>query len=260
MAAEQAQETPQHGIKSIEIGARVLLALEHGRGPLTLTEVARQSDLHPAKAHRYLASLVRTGLASQDAATGLYDLGPASRHLGVEALRRVDSVRSALARVVDLRDATGHTVCLAVWGEHGPTMVSWDTGAHPLPMVIRVGATLPLLDSAVGSVFLAHLPRAVTASALTAQQEQGATRVVAEPEIEALAKTIRRDGYASTANKLIFGLAALAAPVFGADGKIELAVGLVLPARLATERAVGELAVELRASAGAISRELGFGG
>lgn len=260
MAAEQTHETTQHGIKSIEIGARVLGALEHGRGPLTLTEVARQSDLHPAKAHRYLASLVRTGLASQDATSGLYDLGPASRRLGVEALRRVDSVRTALARVVDLRDATGHTVCLAVWGEQGPTMVSWDTGAHPLPMVIRVGSTLPLLDSAVGSVFLAHLPRAVTASALAAQQEQGATRVLPEAEVEALAETIRRDGYASTKNSMIFGLAALVAPVFGADGQIELAVGLVLPARLATDEAVADLALDLQANAGAISRELGFSG
>ena len=68
MGTDRAVENPQQGIKSIEIGARVLLALEQGRGPLTLTEVAKASDLHPAKVHRYLTSLVRTGLASQDIA------------------------------------------------------------------------------------------------------------------------------------------------------------------------------------------------
>ncbi|MGV1048139.1 MAG: IclR family transcriptional regulator [Solirubrobacterales bacterium] len=260
MAADRPGENAQQGIKSIEVGARVLLALERGRGPLTLTEVAKASDLHPAKVHRYLTSLVRTGLASQDATTGMYDLGPAARHLGVEALRRVDSVRTALTRVVDLRDATGHTVNVSVWSDLGPTMVSWDTGAHLLPTVIRVGSTLPLLDSAVGYVFLAYLPAAMTADALRAQQEQGATRTLPAAEVEKLKEEIRRDGYGSTRNQMIFGLAALSAPVFGADGQIELAIGVILPARMMTERESKKLATQIRANAEAISRELGFSG
>ena len=92
-----------------------MLALERGRGPLALSEVARRSDMNPSKAHRYLVSLVRRGLASQDVNTGLYDLGPTARHLGVEALRRADAVSTASAYAVDLRDETGHTVNVAVW-------------------------------------------------------------------------------------------------------------------------------------------------
>src|SRR4051812_34501243 len=178
VAAEPAAERTQGGIKSVEVAARVLFALEQARGPLTLTEVAKKSGLHPAKAHRYLTSLLRTGLASQDGVTGSYDLGPAARHLGVEALRRLDPVRIASARAAELRDASGHTVNVSVWSDYGPTMVAWITGTHLLPMVIRVGSTLPMLDSAVGYCFLAHLPAAATAKALRAQQKQGATRTL----------------------------------------------------------------------------------
>jgi DNA-binding IclR family transcriptional regulator len=71
------QESPQQGIQSIEVDAQVLRALEGGRGPMALSEVARNCAMHPAKVHRYLVSLVRAGLASQDARTGRYDLGPA---------------------------------------------------------------------------------------------------------------------------------------------------------------------------------------
>ncbi len=78
MAAQREEDNQPQGIKSIEVGARVLLALERGRGPMPLTEVARQAGMHPAKVHRYLASLLRSGLASQTPATGLYDLGPAA--------------------------------------------------------------------------------------------------------------------------------------------------------------------------------------
>jgi IclR helix-turn-helix domain len=63
----RAEESPQQGIQSIEVGAQVLRALEVGRGPMVLSEVARNCVMHPAKVHRYLVSLVRAGLASQDA-------------------------------------------------------------------------------------------------------------------------------------------------------------------------------------------------
>jgi DNA-binding IclR family transcriptional regulator len=60
-------DSPQQGIQSIEVGAQVLRALAVGRGPMALSEVARNCAMHPAKVHRYLVSLVRAGLAGQTA-------------------------------------------------------------------------------------------------------------------------------------------------------------------------------------------------
>jgi DNA-binding IclR family transcriptional regulator len=257
---EKAEASSQQGIKSIEVGARVLRALERGRGPMSLSEVAKRSDLHPAKAHRYLTSLTRTGLASQDAGSGLYDLGSAARALGVEAVRRSDSVRTASTFAVELRDETGHTTNLSVWSEGGPVLVGWDTGAHVLPIVIRLGSTLPMLDSAVGHVFLAHLSTAATAPVVKAQQHQGATHRMTAAEVEELRRTSRDAPFAHTVNQMIFGLAALAAPVFGAGGGVELALGMVLPGGLATEREIERLGLQVRAAADRASRELGFDG
>lgn len=256
---ERAPEGTQQGIQSIEVGFKVLLALEQGRGPLPLSDVARRSGMHPSKAHRYLVSLVRTGLAARDVATGFYDLGPAARHLGVEALRRTDAVSVASAHAVELRDATGHTINVAVWGDAGPLIVRWDTGAHALPITVRVGSTLPLLDSAVGMVFLAHLPRSVTDQVLERQQRQSETRPLPAEEVGRIEALVRERGYSSTVNNMIVGLAALAAPVFGADGELELVMGMALPARLLDGAGdIDRLAPRLRQSADAVSRELGM--
>lgn len=253
-----ATHTLQQGIQSIEVGAKVLFALEQGRGPLALSEVARRSGLQPAKVHRYLVSLVRVGLASQHATTGLYDLGPAARHLGVEALRRTDTVSTASAFAMELRDTTGHTVNVAVWGDEGPLIVRWDTGAHMLPINVRVGSTLPLLDSAVGQVFLTYLPAAVTAEALELQQRMSATRVLSARDVKAIKDNVRAAGYGSTMNQMIFGLAALAAPVFGADGGLELVFALALPSGLMTAVEAKRLAPLLLASTNRASAELGL--
>jgi DNA-binding IclR family transcriptional regulator len=258
--SERPEVGSQQGIKSIEVGARVLRALEHGRGPMSLSEVARGAELHPAKAHRYLTSLTRTGLASQDASSGLYDLGPEARALGVEAVRRADSVRTAAAFAAELRDDSGHTVNLSVWGEGGPVLVGWETGAHLLPIVIRLGSTLPMLDSAVGHVFLGHLAKATTTPVVKAQQKQGSTREMSAAAVDELRRTVRAAPFARTVNQMIFGLAALAAPVFGAAGEVELALGMVLPGGMASERELDRLGTRVRAAADRASRELGYAG
>jgi len=260
MSTPRDQETQPQGIKSIEVGARVLLALEQGRGPITLTEVARRADLHPAKVHRYLASLVRTGLASQSPTSGLYDLGPASRHLGVEALRRTDAVSAVSAHAVDLRDQTGHTVDVGVWTDAGPMLVRWDTGAHALPIVVRVGSTLPLLDSAVGIVFLAYLPDSTTRDVLKTQQRQGTTHTMSAADVRDIKQSTRAEGFGRTINKMIFGLAALGAPVFGPDGALEVVIGLVLPSHLMTAPEARRLGAVLVATADRASHELGYEG
>ena len=257
VTSEREDEGQQQGIHSIEVGAQVLRALEAGRGPMALSEVARAAAMHPAKVHRYLVSLVRVGLASQDAGTGRYDLGPAARHLGVEALRRTDAESIAAARSLRLRNETGHTVDVAVWSEAGPVMVRWDSGRHALPMTVRVGSVLPLLDSALGLVFLAHLSVSQTAAALAAQQERRETRIVPPAEQARLLADVRRTGHASALNNMIHGMAAYASPVFGADGELALAIGLAMPARMLAEGEAAGLAEALHSAAAAASAELG---
>lgn len=257
VALGRPEETHQQGIQSIEVGARVLQALENGRGPMALSDVARRSAMHPAKVHRYLVSLVRVGLASRDPRTGRYDLGPAARHLGVEALRRTDAESIASEHALRLRDDTGHTVDVAVWSESGPVIVRWDSGLHALPMTVRVGSVLPLLDSALGQVFLAHLPGPQTAAALAAQQARGETQRMPAALQESLLEQVRRDGHASALNNMIYGMAAYASPVFGPDGQVALAVGLAVPARLVAEGDTSDLVRALHAAVGDASAELG---
>jgi len=256
----ESNDAQSSGIKSVDVAFRVLVALEQGRGPLGLSQLARLADLHPAKAHRYLTSLIRTGLASQDSATGLYDLGPAARELGVEALRRLDPVRTATGFALDLRDRTGHTVNMSVWGDSGPTIVAWDTGTHPLPIAIRVGSTLPMLDSAVGHVFLGHLPKSVTDPVIKAQQRQGATTRMSAAEVEALRKESREAPFTGVERQMIVGLAALAAPVFGPSGSLELVLGIVLPERLAGKSRSRALGKQLSETAQLVSADLGSAG
>ncbi|WP_372348797.1 IclR family transcriptional regulator [Streptomyces sp. KL116D] len=124
---------------------------------MSLTQIAAGAGMQPSKAHRYLVSLARVGLVAQSPSSGRYDMGPSMRRLGVESLRRMDEVALVSEHLTELRDRTSHAVNLAVWGDHGPVVVRWEYGAHALPITVRVGATMPLLTSAMGGAFLSPI-------------------------------------------------------------------------------------------------------
>src|SRR4029453_15871321 len=107
------------GIQSVEVGFGLLQVLGDAAGPLMLRDLARAANMSAAKAHRYLVSFKRLQLVGQEAASTRYDLGPAALKLGLASLSRLDAVRLARARLSVLMEEIGHTLALAVWGNHG---------------------------------------------------------------------------------------------------------------------------------------------
>jgi DNA-binding IclR family transcriptional regulator len=253
---EQAGDVRQ-GIQSVENAMTVLLALEHGGGPMTLTQVAEGSGMQPSKAHRYLVSLSRVGLVSQSPRSGRYDLGPSMRRLGAEALRRMDEVGLASEYLSGLRDRTGNAVGLFVWGEHGPVLVRAEQGSDVLPMIVRVGTTLPLLTTSAGRVFLAYLPATQTDPILKANRMNNGPSVDAD-ELARIKEEVRRDGIVVTTNAVLPNVSAIAAPVLGVDESLPLVVVMLLPGPDLTPDHVSEISAELLRTTNAMSAELGY--
>ena len=234
----------------------VLEALEAGLGPMSLTNIAAACGMQPSKTHRYLVSLVRAGMIAQSPDSGLYDMGPALRRLGAEALRRMDEVGLVSQHLPGLRDRSGHAVNLAVWGDYGPVLVRWDYGSYALPITVRVGATMPLLASSIGRVYLSYLPATLTEPVLRAQSQDGGLEI-RPGEIESIRAATRRTGWALTSGGVVPGVSSLAAPVFTTGDSLPLVVAIVLPARHATDGLITTLAAELLAATSAMSAELG---
>ena len=131
---------------------RLLEALSRSSAAMTLTNLAADADMPMSKAHRYLVSLVRCRLVSQDAAPGRYDLGTLSLGMGLTALGRIDAVGIATEALPRLRDRVDETAVLAVWGEHGATVIRFEESVHPVRMNVRVGSVLPFANSAIGQI------------------------------------------------------------------------------------------------------------
>ena len=143
-------------------------------GPVALKRIADAAGLAPSQTHRYLVSLLAGGMVVQDAASGLYDLGPGALTLGLAALARNDAVERAASALRATVDDTGWTGLLAVMGPAAPTIVRWYAGRPPVITTLSLGSILPLTRSATGRVFLAYLDDAALALALRQESDAAA--------------------------------------------------------------------------------------
>ena len=221
MAEHDRDGKDRRGIQSVDIGLRLIDALREAPGSLSLKALAAAAAMPISNCHRYCVSFVRAGYMQQDTRSGRYDLGPRLLQAGLAALARTDAIAVATEALEALVDETGYTGQLAVWGDRGPTIIRWITGRAAVRTSVTVGATLPLLTSATGRVFLGFLPRRQTA-ALAAHEAMAGGGDPAALAAQALAM-----GMGHVTGDHIPGLSAVAAPVLDAFGEAAAVITLV---------------------------------
>jgi DNA-binding IclR family transcriptional regulator len=246
------------GVQSVVVAARVLKALAAHGGMATLKELAAAAAMPRAKVHRYLGSLRAGGLVAQNPETGRYEIGPAAVTIGLVGLSRVNPVRQLQDLLPRVRDRINATVTAAIWGERGPTIVGMEESDHLVTMNLRVGSVLPLLNTAIGRLFLAYLAPAQTAR-FVAEERAGPLGHAApsEQDLSDLLNNIRTRRLSQVRGVLIPGVDAIAAPVFDYRERIVAVICAVGHAGTGITRWEGTAAQALREAACELSAQLG---
>jgi DNA-binding IclR family transcriptional regulator len=246
----------RRGIQSVEIGLKVLQGVSALGGPSTLSAIAQGCEMAPPQVHRYLQSLIATGMAQQDPATGRYDLGPAALKLGLAALARTDAFKLVDRLISDFVTRTGETVQIAALGPLGPTIVRWYSGSQRVPTSLTVGSVLSLMHSATGLVFLCFASPGDTGALV---KKEAARSPIGKKQLDATLAQVKREGRATVRGSVIPGLNATAFPIFDLQGHPILSATLLWPQALddpGHETATEELSQVCRE----ISTQLGWTG
>ena len=253
------------GIQSVEVGFTLLDALARAAGPLMLRDLAASAGMSAAKAHRYLVSFQRLGLVVQDIRTTRYDLGPAALHLGLASLSRIDAVKMAREQIAGWMMEMGHTMALAVWGNHGPTIVHWEESPRAVTVNLRLGDVMPLLTSATGRCFAAYAPvESITpllADALAAQGHRPHADTPATGEaVQQVLAEVRARGLARAVDSPLPAVAGFCAPVFDFNGHMVMGIIAMGSTAHFDSDWEGPIAATLLAIARKLSADLGHQG
>lgn len=92
-----------------------------------------------------------------------HGLGPTTLRLGTSRPADLNAIRHVVASLPALAKQVGdHTLCLAVWGNHGPTAIYWEPSARPVSDQLRTGFVMSIARSATGRAFAAFLSDEMT--------------------------------------------------------------------------------------------------
>lgn len=262
------ERTPKSGgqaIQSVETSLAVACAVAQSDEPSSVTGLASELGMLPSTVYRHLQALVRAGLLVQVSQNGRYDLGVMARTLGLAALRRMDPQHLWMDAVERLRDEVNQTVLAVVWESQGPVAVFFrEPRGQLITIKPGLGAAMSVLRSASGLVFCAHLPKEQTDALIEAEfarkpgPKHNGSRLTRRG-LELLLDGVRKEGFASITGATVEGVAALSAPVFGEDGKIELVISVLGSERSMDLSASGALARLLTDECRRLSRQLGAG-
>jgi DNA-binding IclR family transcriptional regulator len=251
----------KHGVQSLEIGMRVLQVIVNGHRAMALKDIAALAHMSAAKAHRYLVSLVRTGMVEQDPLTSRYDLGPLAMTLGLVAADRQDAVRLGLSAVAKLCAEINEAVALIAWSRNGPIVVRLERPRRAVTVSVDMGTALNMVTTASGRIFGAYLPPTIyeplVKKALASSSVPEGLR--SRHAVMNLYDDLRKAGLAIVeGDHLVPGVAAMAVPVFNSNKDIALAITVVgIRGALNTDPS-GALASTLKAAANELSQRLGY--
>jgi len=242
------EQDTRKGVQSVEHAFSLLEIFQSANKSIAIKELAEKSGMPASKVHHYLVSLVRCGVVQQTT-EGNYDLGSFALQLGLSALHRLEPIELAEKSARRLRDKTGETTFISVWGSHGPTIIRYFEGVQPVTVEVRAGHVLPLATSATGKVFVAWGSEYLTDQILTHEQ-------IDQKRIREIGKEALKMRLGRVEGELLPRISALAAPVFDMDGQLALVMtqlgwtgefDCALDGRIATAlaRACQQLSVDL---------------
>jgi IclR family pca regulon transcriptional regulator len=251
----------RYSIETLERGLSVLSLFSNDSSELTLTEISRSADLNMTTSLRIASTLEAAGYLRRDPDTKRYRPSLKVLQLGFTALRSLDIRQAARPHLEQLSRATGETVSLAALDGLEIVYVDRIRNRHIVGVLLGLGSRLPAHCTSMGKAMLAYLPDDMLKPRLddTALEPCTANTLIEGDALEHDLAKVRRRGYAVNNQELAVGLRAVAAPIWGEQGRVVAAINISGSTEtISRSRLREELAPLLLETASEISQALGY--
>ncbi|WP_201535418.1 IclR family transcriptional regulator [Psychrobacter immobilis] len=204
----------QSGVQSLEIGLSILDVLIDYNEPMMLKDIAQVMQMHPAKCHRYLVSLIRKNYARK-LGDGRYGLGDRVNALGHTGYNQNNILERLTHIANEIKDTLNCAVQIAKWFNEGPIIIQSVEPDSAISIITRIGSRMPLTTSATGQLFASYQPDAMIEPLVVTEWQTKDDVVAAEKwqHFTQLQTKIRTQGYAAVTGDMLMGINAITIPV-----------------------------------------------
>jgi IclR family pca regulon transcriptional regulator len=244
-----------HFVQSLERGLAVIRAFDAEHTQLTLSDVARSTELTRAAARRFLLTLVDLGYVRFDGR--LFSLTPRVLELGYSYLSALSLPEVASPHLERLAADVRESSSVSVLDGDDVVYVARIPTSRIMTVAISVGTRFPAYATSMGRVLLAGKPDAEWDQLADRLRPLTGRTITSPAALQAELIRVRTQGWALVDQELEEGLRSIAAPIHNRAGQVIAAVNLSAHAsRVTLEDMRTRLLPALLATAGRIETDL----
>jgi IclR family pca regulon transcriptional regulator len=213
-------------VQSLARGFAIIRAFDAGHPELSLSDVARRTDLNRATARRFLYTLVTLGYVRFDGRR--FALTPRVLQLGYAFLSGIPLPEVAEPHLKALSRTVDESTSASVLDGDDIVYVARVATRRIMTVQINVGTRFPAYATSMGRVLLANLPADELESYLAGVSLEPLTErtIASVDELRAELERVRAQGWATSDQQLEIGLRSVAAPVRDRSGRVVAAVNV----------------------------------
>lgn len=216
-------------VQSLDRGLSVIRAFDADNPQLTLSDVAKRTNLTRAAARRFLLTLEHLGYVRSD--RKLFALRPSVLELGFSYLSSFGLPEISTPHLETLVQEVQQSSSISVLDGTDIIYVARVAMRRIMSVNINVGTRLPAYSTSMGRALLSELtPEQLDAYFAAADiSPLTAHTVTEEKKLRELLAEVRAQGWALIDQELEQGLRAIAVPLHDASGRAVAAINVSLP-------------------------------
>ncbi|MEO8725981.1 MAG: IclR family transcriptional regulator [Acidobacteriaceae bacterium] len=243
---------------SVERALTMLDAIGARSAGMTNAEISRALKIPKSSASYILRSLEKAGYLRREQAK--YRLGLKLLSLRHSALDGLNVRELAMPHLRALSERVKQTAHLAILDGAEAVYVEKVDAPSFIKLDTWIGRRIDLHSTSVGKAIAAYLAAPELSAILERRPLRRHTEftIITPTGFLAELEKVRRDGYAMDDEENTLGLRCVAAPVFGADGRIQASVGVSGIVSQVTTNDIPRIAVEVLQAAQRVSKSMGY--
>ena len=251
------ERTSRDYVNALARGLEVIRVFTRHQPRMTLSEVARATDMTRATVRRFLLTLAQEGYVGSDGK--YYRLTPKVLDLGFSVLSSMDIWESGQPIMNELATTLDESCFAAVLDDDMVIYVLRASSRRVVSVGITIGSRVPAHCVSTGRVLLSGLSDERLDDYLDRAKlvKFTPTTITSKAKLKRQILETRRQGFAIVDQELEVGLRSISVPVRGRAGDIVAALNVCCPSpRVTPEEMRGRILRELLASAQRISLAL----
>lgn len=218
----------RHFVTSLQKGLDVLTCFGRQHSRLTLSEVARLTDMSPASARRSLLTLHQLGYLDSDGKR--FWMLPRALLVAHAYLSSRPTPSLAQPLLDSLSERTRESASLGQLLDGDAIIIARSTARRSLSTGLGIGSRLPAYCSALGRVLLAGLPPQDVVDRVSRMSRVALTTqtIFSLPRVIELVERCREEGHASNDGELEIGVRSMAVPVRDRQGNVVAAMSIAV--------------------------------